>query len=113
MLFRSADVWGDKYQEKDFNNVPTEELPSDMHRRLAKPFAEREKFYQEQENIAQYEKLSGFGKTLIDRRAIQTIDEIEEEIFNYLDRFNWIVPQGSIMSYWVIDSKLGLYLIVL
>lgn len=94
----AADVWGDKYQEKDFNNVPTEELPSDMHRRLAKPFAEREKFYQEQENIAQYEKLSGFGKTLIDRRAIQTIDEIEEEIFNYLDRFNWIVPQGSIMS---------------
>lgn len=94
----ASNVWVDKYQERDFNDVATEALPSDMHRRMAKPFSKVEKFYQEKENIEQYEKLSGFGKSLIDRRASQTIDEIEEEIFNYLDRFNWIVPQGSIMS---------------
>lgn len=94
----ASSVWMSKYQEKDFQGNPTEDLPSDMHRRMTKEFGKIEKFYQEKENIADIGKLSEFGQSLINKRASQTIEEIEEEIFNYLDRFKWIVPQGSIMA---------------
>lgn len=68
----AAKVFVDKYALKDLDGNFYEKTPADMHRRLAKEFARIEAKYP---------------------NALS-----EEVIFNYLDRFKWIVPQGSPMS---------------
>ncbi|MFA6826467.1 MAG: adenosylcobalamin-dependent ribonucleoside-diphosphate reductase, partial [Bacteroidales bacterium] len=67
-----ASVWINKYAMKDsFGNL-YECTPEDMHRRLAKEFARIEKKYP-----------NPMG---------------EEEIFQLLDRFRYVIPQGGPMS---------------
>lgn len=68
----AAKVFVDKYALQNQDGVYLELTPADMHRRLAKEFARIEKKYPN--------PLS------------------EEEIFSLLDRFRYIVPQGSPMS---------------
>jgi len=68
----AAKVFVDKYALQDQNGIYLELTPVDMHKRLAKEFARIEKKYPN--------PLS------------------EEEIFSLLDRFRYIVPQGSPMS---------------
>ncbi|MDD2538496.1 MAG: adenosylcobalamin-dependent ribonucleoside-diphosphate reductase [Bacteroidales bacterium] len=68
----AASVWINKYAMKDsFGNL-YECTPEDMHRRLAKEFARIEKKYP-----------NPMG---------------EEEIFQLLDRFRYVIPQGGPMS---------------
>jgi ribonucleoside-diphosphate reductase alpha chain len=92
---------------KDNNGKPLEETPTDMHWRLAKEFARIEYEYKLKElsrvnrNTAFHEeldKLSPFGRTLLNRRNSQNQEDITQEFFNYFDHFKYIVPQGSIMS---------------
>lgn len=68
----ATSVFIDKYDLRDDNDNLLEKTPEDMHRRMAKEVdrIEKDKFA---------EPLS------------------EDEIFNYFDRFERIVPQGSIM----------------
>jgi ribonucleoside-diphosphate reductase alpha chain len=68
----AAKVFVDKYALKDSQGNIYEATPADMHRRIAREIARIEKKYP---------------------RPLQ-----EEEIFNLLDRFKYIVPQGSPMS---------------
>jgi len=68
----AADVWTKKYSLKDANDSFYELTPEDMHRRLAKEFARIEAKYPNPMS--------------------------EELIFNLLDKFKYIVPQGSPMS---------------
>lgn len=72
----AATTWVNKYALKsksDLGDVIYHELtPADMHRRLAKEFARIEASYSN--------PLS------------------EEQIFNYLDKFEFIIPQGGSMS---------------
>ena len=68
----SADVWIKKYSLKDSEDNYYELSPKDMHNRLAKEFARIEKRYPN--------PLS------------------EKKIFGLLDKFKYIVPQGSPMS---------------
>jgi len=69
-----------------------EETPDQMHRRMAQEFARVDYNYQLQEqsmNIPM-EGLSDYAK----KRKELT----EESIYEYFDKFGYIVPQGSVMS---------------
>lgn len=68
----AANTWVTKYALKNPDGEYLEKTPSDMHRRLAKEFARVEKKYPNPMS--------------------------EDEIFGLLDRFKYIVPQGSPMS---------------
>lgn len=68
----AAKVFVDKYALRDNDGNFMEKTPEDMHRRLAKEFARIEK--------------DKFKNPLS-----------EDEIFSYLDKFKYIVPQGSPM----------------
>ncbi|MDR1792762.1 MAG: adenosylcobalamin-dependent ribonucleoside-diphosphate reductase [Bacteroidales bacterium] len=67
----SADVWLDKYALRDLDGNLREKMPTEMHHRLAKEFARIEKKYP---------------------NAVP-----ENEIFELLDKFQYIIPQGSPM----------------
>ena len=68
----AASVFVSKYALRDNKNKLIEATPSDMHRRLAAEFARIEKRYPNPIS--------------------------EEEIYEYFEHFNWIIPQGSPMS---------------
>jgi ribonucleotide reductase alpha subunit len=68
----AAQVWINKYALKDSMGNIYELTPNDMHRRIAKEFARIEANYD-----------NGLG---------------EEEIFDLIKRFKYIVPQGSPMA---------------
>ena len=68
----AAEVWVNKYALKDSNENIFELTPDDMHRRIAKEFARAESKYKN--------PLS------------------EEEIYNLIKGFKYIVPQGSPMA---------------
>lgn len=68
----AANVWVDKYCLKDRNNIYYESTPDDMHRRLAKELARIEANYPNPMS--------------------------EEEIYELLRDFRYIVPQGSPMA---------------
>ncbi|MDE7452106.1 MAG: adenosylcobalamin-dependent ribonucleoside-diphosphate reductase [Paramuribaculum sp.] len=68
----AARVWVSKYALKDSYGNLYEKTPTDMHRRLAKEIARIEKNYPDPMS--------------------------EEEIFSLLDKFRYIVPQGSPMT---------------
>lgn len=68
----AAKVFVDKYALQNKEGIYLELTPADMHRRLAKEFARIENKYPNPMS--------------------------EDEIFNLIDRFKYIVPQGSPMS---------------
>lgn len=68
----AAKVFTDKYALRDLEGNFYEKTPEDLHRRLAKEFARIE---------------SKYPNSLT-----------EDQIFSYLDRFKWVIPQGSPMS---------------
>jgi len=68
----AANVWATKYALKNHEGEFLEKTPADMHRRLAREFARIEAKYPNPMS--------------------------EDEIFTLLDRFRYIVPQGSPMS---------------
>lgn len=97
----AADVWSSKYAIKDYSGELMENIPTEMHLRLAKEFAKIEVNYQEIEGKCpqiELDQLSLFGKELHKKRTQQTYEDIVNEFFFYFDKFSQIVPQGSIMS---------------
>lgn len=68
----AGEVWMKKYALKDFNGNIYEKSPDDMHRRISKEFARIEK---------------NFPNPLT-----------EEEIFDLIKGFKYIIPQGSPMA---------------
>jgi ribonucleoside-diphosphate reductase alpha chain len=98
----ASDSWRGKYQMKNKQGEPLEEIPSDMHRRLANEFAKTEYQYKQQENDSIRDfglfNLSKFGQELFKKRVHQSQQEIADELFSYFDHFGQIIPQGSIMS---------------
>lgn len=83
-----AGVWLGKYAMKNKHGFLEEVTPEDMHKRMAKELARAEKRYYSN-NV---DKLSDFGKSLTN------VEFTEEYIIQYLDRYKYIIPQGSIMS---------------
>src|SRR5688572_27125122 len=95
----AADVFMSKYAIKEQD----EKTPEDMHWRLAKELARSEVKYHSDESYTKSAKdLSEFGQGLFFNEQFD-----EEFIFGYLDKFRYIVPQGSIMSMLGNKQKIG------
>lgn len=85
----AASVWEAKYAQDGENT------PKDMHLRMAKEFFRVDKNYQDKEPMPdkwndKWRNLSDYGK---ERKPLT-----EEGIFNFFDKFKYIVPQGSVMA---------------
>ena len=84
----AATTWLNKYAMKDKEGNFLEKTPADMHLRMAVEFARIEKKYSvHSEDIG---LLSEYGQK---RSALS-----EEKIFHFFDRFQYVIPQGSVMS---------------
>jgi len=95
----ACDVWKSKYQVKDSKGEEKESTPKDMHRRLAKEFAKKEFANLKSDKNDVADKLSKFGIHLQNKLlSFENEQSLEDYFFSYLDKFKYIVPQGSIMS---------------
>lgn len=96
----AAGVWCKKYALKDKNENILESTPDDMHKRMAKYFAEVEKSYEFKEKTNVKLKLSeyGYNRTMLD----------EEKIYQLFKDFKYVVPAGSVMSGLGSDSPVSL-----
>jgi ribonucleoside-diphosphate reductase alpha chain len=99
----SSSVWLGKYALKDGEQKIVETTPTNMHRRMANELARLEYAYAHSDrakldkfNIAG--NLSPIGREISMENYYSTEEELADLIFSYLDRFKWIIPQGSIMS---------------
>lgn len=86
----AASVWKNKYALRDDDGTVLEKLPSDMHHRMARLFAEVEDAYVSAEDSSLKPLLSEYGK----KRESLT----EESIYGLFDKFKYVVPAGSVMS---------------
>ncbi|MEO6904344.1 MAG: adenosylcobalamin-dependent ribonucleoside-diphosphate reductase, partial [Bacteroidia bacterium] len=87
----AATTWINKYAMKDKAGKLVELTPDEMHLRMAKEFARKEKEYKIKADKAPIHKdLSAYGKT--------REDLTEEKIYNYFKNFKYVIPQGSVMS---------------
>ena len=87
----AASSWLNKYAMKDREGRILEGSPDDMHKRMAKEFARKEKQYLKRplsKNKARL--LSDYGQI----RSTLT----EKRIYEYFKDFKYIIPQGSVMS---------------
>ena len=84
----AANVWIDKYCLKDSEGNLFELNPNDMHKRLSSEFSRIENKYDE--NKIDKSNHSEYGKK---RSKLK-----EEDIFDLFKDFNFVVPQGSVMS---------------
>ena len=80
----AAGVWLGKYAYKDGG----ETMPNQMHSRMAREIARKEREYVQ--GIKDISKLSEYGR----RRSFLS----EEAIFELFDKFKYLIPQGSIMA---------------
>lgn len=84
----AAKVWVEKYALRSSKGDLLENLPEEMHHRMAKEFYRIEEHYNS--SSCESEKLSDYGQT----RLALTYDSI----FEYFKDFKYLVPQGSVMS---------------
>ena len=86
----AAQTWINKYAMRDKEGNLVEQTPDDMHKRLAKAFAEKEEHYrykvQEKDNL----KLSEYG--------YKRHELTEDDIYNLFKEFKYVIPAGSVMS---------------
>lgn len=83
----AASSWVSKYAMRDKEGSLLESTPAGMHKRMAEEFARIEKKYPAP---ASKESYSTYGQK---RKPLTAKD-----IFAYLDRFRYIIPQGSVMA---------------
>lgn len=87
----AASTWMNKYAMKDKKNNFLECTPDEMHWRMAKQFARKEKEYKlKSHSNASFKYLSKYGQ---ERELLD-----EKKIFHYFKDFKYIIPQGSVMS---------------
>lgn len=86
----ASSVWLKKYALKDCDDEIVEKTPDDMHRRMAKYFAEVEESYEFKEKEGMKLKLSEYGYN----RGKLT----EDKIYSLFKDFKYVVPGGSVMS---------------
>ncbi len=87
----AASTWMNKYAMKDKKKNFLESTPDDMHWRMAKQFARKEKEYKNKSHLnGSFKCLSKYGQ---ERELLD-----EKKIFHYFKGFKYIIPQGSVMS---------------
>ena len=94
-----AGVWKGKYSMK------SEITPKDMHWRMTYELSNIEHDYWSKDKL--HKDLSKFGKELYKKLGSSNPDTIDEWIFSYLDKFKYIIPQGSIMTMLGNTSTIG------
>lgn len=88
----ASNVWDQKYAITDLEGNQEEDTPDEMHMRMAKRFASvSDEYLQQTFNAEQVSKLSEYGKK---RNNLSS----SERVYNLLEGFRGIIPQGSIMS---------------
>lgn len=85
----AASTWLNKYALRDAEGRLVESGPADMHRRMAKEFARIE---------AKYAPIAAGKRALLSQYGRTREPLSEERIFDLLDGFRDIVPQGSVMA---------------
>lgn len=86
----AASTWVNKYALRNKNGVLQELTPDDMHRRMAKEFARKEREYQEFSAMnGTFSSLSAFGQS---RQFLS-----EDRIYELFKDFKYVIPQGSVM----------------
>ena len=86
----AATTWINKYARRDKEGNLLDLTPDDMHKRMAKAFAEIEEKYRHQLNPDDNLKLSEYGYS---REELT-----EEKIYNLFKNFKYVIPAGSVMS---------------
>jgi len=87
----ATSAWMKKYALKNTQGQFLELTPDDMHKRMAREFARVEKIYFEKASLnGRVNKLSEYGQN---RMFLG-----ENEIYNMFSNFNYVIPQGSVMS---------------
>jgi ribonucleoside-diphosphate reductase alpha chain len=86
----AATTWMNKYAMKNGQGEFVELTPDDMHKRLAREFARIEKKYDEQYQLQPDTPYSDYGKS---RQPLS-----RNRIYDLFRKFNYIVPQGSVMA---------------
>lgn len=86
----ATSTWVNKYALKSSKGEFLELTPNDMHLRMAREFARKERDYAVSKNANDTVPLSEYGqkRSLLD----------EGKIFNYFKNFKYIIPQGSVMA---------------
>jgi ribonucleoside-diphosphate reductase alpha chain len=89
----AATTWMNKYAVKDAKGNYYELTPDEMHWRMAREFAKIEVQFSEKVKLnGAFKNLSAYGQ----QREFLT----EKKIYEYFKRFNYIIPQGSVMEFW-------------
>lgn len=102
-----AAAWESKYAIKNPFGLTKEATPTQMHWRLASQIASIEVEYWTKER---YGDLSPYGRERFKTTTEQNAEGpgiVEDWVFSFLDRFKYIIPQGSIMSMLGNDSVVG------
>lgn len=87
----AATTWMNKYAVKDAKGNYYELTPDEMHWRMAREFAKIEVQFSEKVKLnGAFKNLSAYGQ----QREFLT----EKKIYEYFKRFNYIIPQGSVMG---------------
>ncbi|MFI5150891.1 MAG: adenosylcobalamin-dependent ribonucleoside-diphosphate reductase [Bacteroidia bacterium] len=87
----AASTWINKYAMKDKAGNLLETSPDDMHRRMAREFGRKEKAGKQKSQMnGSFKFLSKYGK---EREALT-----EKKIYDYFSHFQYVIPQGSVMS---------------
>lgn len=86
----AASTWINKYAMKNVAGEFIELTPDDMHLRMAKEFLRIENKYNLNQKDEKVKLLSKYGQT---RTALS-----EQTIYEFFKDFNYIIPQGSVMS---------------
>lgn len=86
----AATTWINKYARRDKDGNLLDLTPDDMHKRMAKAFAEIEEKYRHKLNPDDNLKLSEYGYS---REELT-----EEKIYNLFKNFKYVIPAGSVMS---------------
>lgn len=94
----ASSVWLGKYALKDLQGNYVEETPTDMHWRMAKELARIEGSYGKTIDPEIKKNLSKMALWFKDKFWNSPSGFGEDFIFEYFDKFKYIVPQGSIMS---------------
>ena len=86
----AATTWINKYALRNKSGELMELTPDDMHRRMAREFARKELEYKEKSTMnGNFKDLSEYGQ----KREFLS----EEKIFGFFEKFNYVIPQGSVM----------------
>ncbi|MBA3649557.1 MAG: adenosylcobalamin-dependent ribonucleoside-diphosphate reductase [Chitinophagales bacterium] len=87
----AATTWMNKYAVKDSQGNYYELSPDDMHHRMAREFAKAELKFSERSTLnGSFKHLSAYGQA---RASLG-----EAKIFEYFRKFQYIIPQGSVMG---------------